>query len=297
MRPLHICLAVLVAAIWGVNFVVIHVGIGSLPPLLLGAVRFVVAALPVLFIPKPAISWSRLIAVATALFVGQFGLLFTGMAVGMTAGLASVVLQAQAFFTIVAAALLLRERPRPRQLAGMMVAAAGLLLIAGTAGSSGVTALGLGLCFAAALSWGIGNVLLREAGKVDMFATMVWLSLIPPLPFLALSLILEGPARDFHALAGIDLGGVGAILYISVLSTLVGFGLWGQLLKLYPAATVAPFSLLVPIFGASSSALLLHESFSTTRLVGMGLLLIGVAIVALPIAKWLGWRPRTPHIS
>lgn len=282
MKPAHILMALLVALIWGVNFTVIKVGLGSFPPLLLVALRFVIAALPVLFLPRPAISWGRLIAISATLFVGQFAFLFSGMALGMPAGLASVVLQAQAFITIVIAAVTLREMPARRQIIGILIALAGLVVIAETAGGVDFTIIGLVFCLIAALSWASGNVLLRGTGKVDMLALVSWLSLLPPIPLFLLSLVFEGPQAISHALTTLNWSGIGAVFYIAVLSTTLGFALWSRLLSQYPAATVAPFSLLVPIFGASAAALFLGERFNTLRIAGMVLILAGLIVVVLP---------------
>ncbi|PKR89405.1 EamA family transporter [Pleomorphomonas diazotrophica] len=278
----HIALAVLVTAIWGFNFVVIRLGLGSVPPLLLAALRFVVAALPVVFLARPNVPPGRMIAVGMTLFVGQFAFLFPAMKLGMPPGLASVTLQSQAFLTILFAALALGERPRPRQLAGAGVAALGLLTIASTVGGD-FTMIGLGLTIASAASWALGNVLMRGAGKVDMFAMMVWLSLVPPIPLFALSLAIEGWPAIVTGVTGMGLVGAGSVLYLALLATLVGFGLWGFLLKNHPASTVAPFSLLVPLFGTLSSWLVLGETFSPLRVAGMGLILLGLATIALPL--------------
>ncbi|MGK9231691.1 EamA family transporter [Inquilinus limosus] len=290
MTPRHILLALLVAAIWGFNFVVIRIGLGNFPPLLLAALRFILAALPAVLLPRPQVPWPRMIAIGLTLFVGQFAFLFPGMLLGMPAGLASIVLQSQAFFTMLVAALALRERPTGRQIGGGAIAFVGLAVIASTADGGDVTAIGLALTLAAALSWACGNVLLRGAGKVDMLPMIVWLSLVPPLPLLALSAAIEGPAAIGHALASVSWTGIGTVLYLAVPTTLLGFGIWGHLLKLYPAATVAPFSLLVPIFGAASAALVLGERFGPARLLGMALILLGLAAVALPVARLLRLR-------
>ena len=290
MKPHHIVLALLVAAIWGINFTVIVIGLGSFPPLLLAALRFVIAALPALVLPRPNVPWPRLVAIGATLFLGQFAFLFTGMAVGMPAGLASVTLQAQAFLTILIASVALRERPTPRQIAGTLVALVGLLVIAGTVGGPDFSALGLGLCLAAALCWAVGNVLLRGTGKLDMLSLVAWISLIPPIPLFALSLLLDGPETVGQALLALNWSGVWAVLYISILSTTLGFGIWGWLLKQYPAATVAPFSLLVPIFGAASAAIVLGERFGPARMTGMALIIAGLVIVVVPLKRTLARR-------
>lgn len=279
----HIALAVIVTAIWGFNFVVIRLGLGTVPPLLLAALRFIVAALPVIFLPRPKVPLLKMLAIGMTLFVGQFAFLFPAMKLGMPPGLASVTLQSQAFLTILFAALSLRERPRPRQLGGVAVAACGLAAIATSIGGD-VTGVGLALTLASAASWAMGNVILRTVGKVDMFPLVIWLCLIPPVPLLALSLAIEGwPAISMALTNGFTPLAIGSVLYIAVPTTIFGFGIWGFLLKHYPASTVAPFSLLVPLFGTVSSYLVLGETFSPLRLAGMVLIVSGLAIIALPL--------------
>lgn len=282
----HIALAVLVTAIWGFNFVVIRLGLGSVPPLLLAALRFVVAALPAIFLARPTVAPFRMIAIGMTLFVGQFAFLFPAMKLGMPPGLASVTLQSQAFLTILFASLALGERPKSRQLAGAGIAALGLLTIATTVGGD-FTAVGLGLTIASAASWAIGNVLMRGAGKANMLPMMVWLSLVPPVPLFLLSLAFEGWPAIVSGVTGMGFVGAGSVLYLALLATLVGFGLWGFLLRNHPASTVAPFSLLVPLFGTLSSWLVLGETFSPLRVAGMGLILLGLATIALPLPPFL----------
>ena len=281
MKPRHMLLALLVAAIWGINFTIIRIGLGSFPPLLLAALRFVVASLPVLILPRPNVPWPRFLWIGATLFLGQFALLFMAMALGLPAGLASVTLQSQAFLTILVAAVALDEKPTARQVAGCLVAFAGLGAIGLTVGGD-FSMTGLVLCLASALCWAVGNVSLRGAGKVDMLAMVVWLSLIPPIPLFALSFLFEGPETIGHALSVMDWRGAGAVLYIAVLSTILCYAIWGHLLKLYPAGTVAPFSLLVPIFGALSARIVLGEQFETMRIAGMLLILAGLLVVVFP---------------
>ncbi|HLZ65058.1 MAG TPA: EamA family transporter [Aliidongia sp.] len=290
MRPVHLLWALAITAIWGFNFVVIKVGLGSFPPLLLTALRFSFAALPALFLKRPQVPWRHLVATGLALFVGQYVLLFVAMSHGMPPGLASITLQVQVCFTMLIAMIWLGERPQIRQWAGAGVAFAGLASIGSTVGGD-VTALGLGLTVMSALSWACGNLLLkrmppaRNGRPIRMLNLIVWLSLVPPVPAFALSLGFEGPARILDALANAGWVGFGALFYIVALSTLVGFGIWGRLLSLYSASTVVPFSLLVPIFGALSAALVFHESFGPARLLGMVLIMSGLAITALPIGR------------
>jgi O-acetylserine/cysteine efflux transporter len=281
MRPTHLLLAVAVAATWGVNFVVIEVGLDHFPPLLLSALRFLLAALPAVFlVGRPKVAWKWIAGVGLALGVAKFGLVFVGMDQGMPAGLTSLVLQIQAVFTALLAFAFLGERLTGRKAAGMAVAVAGIVVAAVDEGSAGplhafvLVVLG-GAC------WGVSNILTRKASPPDALNFMVWVSTVPVLPLLALSLLTEGADRDLAALRGLDAEGVGAVLFIAWVSTVFGFGAWGWLLKRYPASTVAPFSLLVPVFGMASARLLLDESVGPLRWTAAALLVTGVAMTSL----------------
>ncbi|MEU6995224.1 EamA family transporter [Streptomyces sp. NPDC046465] len=280
MRPAHVCLAVLVAAVWGVNFVVIEVGLDHFPPLLFSALRFLVAALPaVFFVGRPKVAWRWVVGVGLVLGVAKFGLLFIGMDAGMPAGLSSLVLQIQAVFTALFAALTLGERPGGVRVLGMGVALAGIAVAAVDEGEGGpITA--FVLLIGAAACWGVSNVLTRKASPPDPLNFMVWVSTVPVLPLLGLSLLFEGPSRDLAALRSLDLPGAGIIVYVAWVTTVFGFGAWGYLLRRHPASTVAPFSLLVPVFGMSSAALVLDESVSALRWCAAALLVGGVALTS-----------------
>ncbi|MEU7009832.1 EamA family transporter [Streptomyces sp. NPDC046332] len=281
MRPAHIALAALVAALWGVNFVVIEIGLDHFPPLLFSALRFLAAALPAVFlVGPPKVAWKWIVGVGLALGVAKFGLLFTGMDLGAPAGLSSLILQIQAVFTALFAVVALGERPGAVKIAGMAVALAGIGVAAVDEGASGPLA-GFALCIAAAACWGVSNVLTRKASPPDALSFMVWVSVVPILPLLVLSLVLEGPERDLAALRGLDWAGVGVIVYVAWAVTIFGFGAWGWLLRRYPASSVAPFSLLVPVFGMSSAALFLGEGISPLRWCAAALLVGGVALTSL----------------
>ena len=294
MTGRHAALGVLVAALWGCNFVAARIALGHVTPLLLVAARFAVAAVPALFLPRPPVSWPRMAALAATLFVGQFTFLFWGMHVGMPPGIASVVTQAQAILTAILAGVVLHETPTPRRAAGLAVACAGLVLIGATVGTAGVTSAGLVLTLLAAASWAVGNVLLRGLGRVDMFALVGWLSVIPPLPLLALSVVLDGPGAIPRALEGDVRTTLAAVLYIAVAATICGYGVWGYLLRLYPAGTVAPFALLVPPFGLAAARFELGEQFGPLRVAGVGLVVAGLVVGLLPVT-WtrLAGRVRT----
>ncbi|MEE1743104.1 MULTISPECIES: EamA family transporter [unclassified Streptomyces] len=285
MRPLHIALAALVAAVWGVNFVVIELGLAHFPPLLFSALRFLVAALPaVFFVGRPKVAWKWIVGVGLALGVAKFGLLFIGMDRGMPAGLSSLVLQVQAVFTALFAAVALGERPGRVRVLGMGVALAGIGVAAVDEGAGGPM-LAFVLVIVAAACWGVSNVLTRKAAPPDSLNFMVWVSTVPVLPLLGLSLLFEGWDRDAEALAALDWSGAGIIVYVAWITTVFGFGAWGFLLRHHPASSVAPFTLLVPVFGMSSAALLLDESVSPLRWCAAALLVGGVALTSLAGAR------------
>jgi len=213
------------------------------------------------------------------LFAGQFLLQFFGIANGMPPGLASIVVQTQAFFTILFAAVALHELPSPRQLAGVAVAFAGLGLIALTIGGD-LSAVGFALTLGSAISWGIGNVLLKRVTRADMLNLMVWLSVVPPVPSLGLSLLLDGRG-GLQAMTRASWLGLAAALYLGVVATIVAYAIWGRLLRRYPVAIVTPFALLAPVVGAYSSSVVFGERFEGRHLVGMALVLLGVAATVL----------------
>ena len=277
MSPKDLLLALVVIVAWGLNFVVIRVGLDGLPPMLLGALRFVLAALPVFLVRRPNLPWRWLIAYGATISLGQFVFLFEAMANGMPAGLASLVLQSQAFFTLAFAALFLGERMRGASVLGLLIAGGGLLLIGLQTGHS-TSLLGIVLTLVAASMWAMGNVLTRKFGKINLMGLVIWGSLIPPVPFFLLSLWLEGPQRIEQALLNIGTSSILALLYLALVATLLGYGLWSRLLSRYPAGQVAPFSLLVPVVGLSSSAWLLGERLSTLQWVGAALVMLGLLV-------------------
>lgn len=276
----HIALAVLIAAIWGFNFVVIRLGLDAFPPLLFNGLRFLVASLPfLLFFRSPGVPWRWVIGVGLVLGVMKFSLLFLAMAYGMPAGLASVVMQAQALFSVVFAALLLGERPGQMQWFGLSIAAVGLIVIAGDMdGSAGLVAF-LTL-IAAAACWGLANIMTRRTAAPNPLAFMIWVSAVPPLPMFGLSWIFEGPDAIAAAFAGLDLRGMAAVLYIGLLSTTVCFAGWSLLLRQHTASLVAPFTLLVPVFGLLSAWAVLDEMPSALELGGAALILFGLLVNA-----------------
>ncbi|QLH51375.1 MAG: EamA family transporter [Candidatus Accumulibacter cognatus] len=296
MRPRDLVLALLVVVVWGVNFAVIKTGVAEVPPLLLGALRFLLAACPaVFFLRAPKVPWQLYLAYGMTISVGQFAFLFSAIHVGMPSGLASLVLQSQAFFTMLFAALWLKEGWRRSQLVGLLLAACGLALI-GSAHGLSMPLLGFLLTVAAASLWAAGNIVTRAVaacGPINQLAFVVWASLVPPLPFLALSLLIEGPPAMAAALSDFSLRAFAAVAYLAWAATLLGYGLWTRLLSRYPANQVAPFSLLVPVVGLTTGWLVFDEVLRPVHLAGGALLMLGLA-VNLFTTRLLGWARARP---
>ena len=278
-------LACLVAVLWGLNFVAIDIGLHAdgqeVPPLLFVALRFVLVVFPLIFfIRKPDVGWKAIIGVGLFMSAGQFGLLYLALAVGMPAGLASLVLQAQVLLTVLLAAGFLGERPSRRQLAGVVLGVAGLAVVA--VGRSAVAPLlPLIIVLGAALSWAAGNVIARKAKAASGLGLVVWSGAVVPLPLAGLSLLVDGPGAVFGTLANLQLPTILSALYTAAFGSLVGYGIWNRLLASHPSSAVVPFTLLVPVVGMTTAWLVLGEVPTLPELAGGFLLLGGVAIAVL----------------
>ena len=265
-----ILLALVLATVLGLSFVAIHVGLEEVSPLLLTALRYTFAALPAVFlVRRPDVPWRLLVVYGLCIGVGQFGILFIAIALGMPAGLSSL--------TVLLAFLVFGERPRLWQVAGALVGFAGIAVIA-TERLEGAVLVPLLLTVLAALFWGLGNTASKRAGRVDMLRFVVWSSLVPPLPLLAASLVFEGPGAIPAALEHITWRGVGAIAFMAYGATLFGFTMWARLLSLYPASQVAPFALFIPIAGMGSAALFLGETISAVEYAGSAVVFLGLLV-------------------
>ena len=273
-------LAAVVATIWGFNFVVIDWGMHDVPPLLFAAIRFAVVVFPaVLLVRRPAVPWRVLVAVGAFMSLGQFGFLYVSMAAGMPPGLAALVLQAQVIFTVVIAAGVLRERPTVAQAVGVGIGTLGLVVV-GLGRGGHVTLAALALCLLAALSWGIGNVVSRSSGVRAGLSLTVWSAVVVPVPLLALSLLVDGPAEVAQAVAGFSWQGALSTLYTAGLASLVGYGVFNSLLSRNPSSAVVPWVLLAPVVAMASAWLLLDQAPNAAEATG-GLVLIAGVLVAL----------------
>jgi O-acetylserine/cysteine efflux transporter len=288
MKPADVCIAILVAVIWGLAFVASRIALDEFSPELMTTLRFAIAAVPCLFVRKPDVSWPLLIAISFTLFLGQFLAQAFAIAHGVPVGLSSVIVQSQALFTIGFAAILFGELPSRMQTTGIGIATAGLLMICGTVGHDfrvGAFAMVM-IC---PVSFAIGNILLRRAQDVRMFDLFAWLCLVASVPLAALTLVSNGAQPTWRALTQMSLTSLVCMLLLGGVSTSIAYWLWGRLLRDYTAAQVVPFALLVPFVGSAASSVAFGETFGPLRLAGMVTVVGGIA--AMLLAK------RSPAVS
>jgi O-acetylserine/cysteine efflux transporter len=279
-------LALCVVVAWGVNFVVIKLGLQGMPPFLLAGLRFALVAFPaIFFVRRPPIPLRWLVVYGMTISFGQFAFLFLAIKLGMPAGLASLVLQAQAFFTLLLGALLLAEKLRWNHIVGIIIATLGMFMLA-TAGMEGQTSAGITLTtmmltLSAALSWGLGNItnkIIMRNRSVPIMSLVVWSALVPVIPFFACSLLFEGQGVIVNSLLHIGLQTVLALFYLAFVATIVGYAIWGNLLSRYETWRVAPLSLLVPVVGIITAALVLDEHLSGQQMLGAGVIILGLLV-------------------
>ncbi|EBA4668714.1 EamA family transporter [Salmonella enterica] len=286
MSVKDLLLALCVVLAWGVNFVVIKVGLHTMPPFLLAGLRFALVAFPALFFVKPPklpLRW--LIAYGMTISFGQFAFLFLAINMGMPAGLASLIIQAQAFFTILLGALMLGEKLKWNHITGIIIATLGMLMLA-TAGmkgpsSEGITPTTMILTLAAAFSWGVGNITnktIMRNYQVPIMSLVVWSALVPIAPFFFCSLLFEGKVTIIHNLRYLHAETILALVYLAFIATIISYGIWGALLGRYETWRVAPLSLLVPVIGILSAALILGEQLSSQQITGALIILIGLLV-------------------
>lgn len=287
MSPRDTLLALCVVLVWGVNFVVIKLGLQGMPPLLLGALRFCLVAFPaILFIKPPKIPVGKLLLYGLTISFGQFAFLFCALKFGMPAGLASVLLQAQAFFTIVLGAVLMKEKILGSQYVAVVVAIIGVVVLAKgsieTAAAVSIPLFSFVLIMCAAFCWATGNIvnkaIMQASPNTPILSLIVWSGLVPIIPFFLSSWLFEGSAEMWAGLINIRLINVLALLYLAFVATMIGYGIWGYLLSRYPTNKVAPLSLLVPIVGLITAVLVFDERLTLLQVIGALIVMVAMMI-------------------
>ncbi|WP_010455387.1 EamA family transporter [Pseudomonas mandelii] len=278
MKARHLLLAISITAIWGVNFSVIKLGLTTVDPLILAGIRFTLCTLPaIFFIPKPDVQWRYIIGYGLVFGIGLWGVVNLGIKSGLSAGIASLVLQFSAFFTILLGSWVFKETISRYQLAGMGIAFCGLLSIISIVDGT-VTTAGLMLVLLGAVAWSAANVINKKARTTQVFAFLVWSSAFSPIPLFALDYAVNG-STGYNALMNqLDYRAVLSILFQVYPNTLFGYWVWNSLLKRYPVSTVAPLSLLVPVFGLLGSVMIFNEPLSFNKIVAVVLIVSGLGV-------------------
>ncbi|QBR52269.1 EamA family transporter [Erwinia sp. QL-Z3] len=278
MKISHLLLAILITAIWGINFSVIKIGLSSVDPFILAGIRFTLCALPALFfIKKPDVPWRYIIGYGLVFGIGLWGLVNLGIKAGLSAGIASLLLQFSAFFTILLGSVVFKESLTRYQIAGFALACTGLLSIVFITDGS-VTFTGTLLVLAGAIAWSIANIIIKRSATKQIFAFLVWSSAFSPLPFFLLDWLVNGSNGYTALVSHVDYRAVLSILFQVYPNTLFGYWVWNSLLKQYPISTVAPLSLLVPVFGILGSMAIFGEAISSLKILALLLIISGLVV-------------------
>jgi O-acetylserine/cysteine efflux transporter len=277
MRVQDILLALLTMALWGLNFAVAKMALAEFPPILLAALRFLlVASLLVPFCRRPK-QLRPIIGLAAVLGFLHFPMVFSGLA-RIDASTSAIVLQLQVPLGVVMAALLLGERLNWRHGLGMLIAFAGVALIAG-APRLEANRIGLMFLLIAALAWGYSTVQLKRIGPINSFTLNGWLGLFVAVELVIISLAVEGSPLP-HIAAATWRGWVG-ILYTGIVSTIVAFGLWARLVTRYSVGQVMPFMLTVPVFAIFGGVAINHDRITLDIVAGGLLTVLGVGMIVI----------------
>lgn len=266
LTPKHLFFALLTVLVWGINFIAIYIGLKELPPFLFCALRFGLSAIPfVFFLPKPKAPLKFIIGYGVLNFAMQFGLLFSGIHMGLSPGLSSLILQIQVFFSIGLAFLFFQEKPNVFKIIGSLISFIGIGIVAYNVNGD-ATLIGLILTLFAAFSWASGNMFTKKVNAKSPLSLVVWGNLIA-FPLMALaSFFMDGKITIINSLQHISWPTILALAYVVYISTHVGYGIWGYLLKIYSTSVIVPFTLLIPVVGFLSSAIFLGEELTTWKL-------------------------------
>lgn len=297
MKRKDFILAILVVIVWGANFTVIKLGLGGVPPMLLVTLRFTLVAFPaVFFIKPPKMALKDLLLYGFTVGVGQFGCLFYAMHIGMPAGLASIIVQLQAFMSPLLGYLLLKEKIKAKQLVGFLIGALGLLIIGIDSSTNEITSIPIGailLTICAPIFWSISNIVASKASReardkgeqLNMLSLVVWGSLVPPIPTLILALLIDSPQTLINSISNLNTMSIFAALYLAFGSTLFGYGFWSILISKYPLNKISPLSLLVPITGLLTARIVLFEKLSRLQWLGVFVIIIGLIVTNLDVKQ------------
>ncbi len=287
MSSFDVLSAVVVVGVWGVNFYFMKLALHDVSPMLLGFLRFGCVLVPMAWlVPRPNVRWYLLAAYGLTISFGQFGFMFSALAIGMPTGLAALLLQAQVFLTVLIAALLLREQVQPHHVLAMAIACCGLVFI-GVGHYRGQLPLsGLLLVLGAALSWACGNIVVKKIGPVNPLSLVVWGNAFAIVPFLLLSLWCYGPQAVVRQISHMGWQAWVGVLFLAYVASLVGYVFWGRLLSRHPAGKITPLALCVPVVALLVAYLFLGESLNLWQGVGVVTVMAGLLVQVFGHRLW-----------
>lgn len=296
MKLTDFLIALLITAIWGVNFSIIKLGLITADPLILAGIRFTLCVLPaVFFIKKPDTSWRYIIGYGLLFGIGLWGIVNLGIKAGVSAGIASLVLQFGAFFTMVLGAFLFHENLSKYQYIGIIVALLGLTSIIFISDGS-VTFIGLALVLCGAVVWGLVSIIIKKSDTKQVFSFLVWSSLFSPIPLFILSYLFNGPSGFTELAIHFNTTTLFSIFFQVYPNTLFAYWVWNSLLTKYPVSVVAPLSLLVPIFGMLGSVIIFNESIPSGKIIAMVFIISGL-IIGLYGKRLIGRLKRKSSVA
>ena len=279
MTPKDSLLAAVVIGLWGVNFLFMKVSLQEMSPMVLGMLRFLFMLLPaVFFIKPPPVRWYWLALYGAVISFAQFGLMFTAIDWGMPTGLAALVVQVQVFATVLLAALFWKEPIRANHLAGMMLAAFGLVCIGVGQYRGAVPMLSMWPALGAAAAWAAGNIVVKYIGRVNALSLVVWGNISSLLLFALAAFYLYGSSGVWQQLTGLSWRGLGSALYLAYAAGLVGYAGWGSLLSRYPAGKITPLALLIPVIALLVAWMLLNEYMNAWHWGGVALVMAALLV-------------------
>ena len=281
MNAKHVVMAFFIVVLWGLNFVALKIAVLSLPPIFLAGLRFLLISIPwIFFVEKPKVSKRQFITLPITLGVLQYSLLYYGMSTGLSAGLSAVILQTQSFFTVIMSTILIKEKPRLNEISGLLIGALGvMILLINNNGDFKIEA--VLIILAAAISWGIANIQLKNLGNVNMVSFLIWIS-----PFAAIVLFIISFILEYDLVLNIDFSNVEikvflSIFYTAYLSTVIGFTMWQYLLNKYKSIQITPYGLLVPVTGSIFGYIILSEVLEIYQIIAGIVIIIGLMVISL----------------
>ncbi len=292
MKLQDLLAAIAITAVWGFNFSVIKMGLNTLDPFVLAGLRFLLCAVPLIFfLPKPDVPMKTVALYGLVFGAGLWGMVNLGVYQGVSPGVSSLVLQFSAFLTVFMGFLLLGETINKQQLLGFAVALVGLVVILSLTDGS-VTVIGLAMVLFGALSWSVANIIMKKAQTKNVFVFLVWSCLFAPLPLFIIAGFTGGADAFLNLQNNLNGAAIFSVLFQAYPTTLIGYWVWNSLLRKYPVSSVAPLSLLVPVFGFAGSAVMFNEVINDDKLLACGLILSGLAITLYGDKIKLLFRPE-----